>query len=283
MRNLMPHTQHWQQKKMIYKEFETHPDLAPYVQLVWMIESEKEGDQSDKEQIMPDGIVEFVTHYADPWITTVAEEKGEVQPESFVISQMRKYIQIESNGTTGLISVRFYPWGGYHFFSEPVSNFLDNTISSRKLWPGHYDNLMKNVRTEQSHEARSEMIQQFLLARLEVHRKSDTQLDEAIKLIRKSRGQLSIDKVGQLTGLSKKQLERKFVPAIGTTPKTFARISRFLNICHHLEEHKNKPLTELTYECGYYDQAHFIKEFSKFSGFTPKEFFARKNVAFANL
>ena len=45
---------------MLYKEFPTLLDLAPYVQLVWMMESE-EGDKMEKEQIMPDGIVEFVT------------------------------------------------------------------------------------------------------------------------------------------------------------------------------------------------------------------------------
>lgn len=268
---------------MLYKEFEIHPELTEYIQLVWMLESENKTDYSPKEQIMPDGIVEFVTHYGDPWITTVAGKTGKVQPDSFVISQMRKHIDIESNGTTGFIAVRFFPWGGYHFFSEPTSNFLDNTISSEKLWPKHFRSLMQQIQTAPNHEARSEQIQQFLLHRLVEHHKQDGPLDEAVKLIRQSKGQVSMEKVGLRTGLSKKQLERKFVPAVGTTPKIFARISRFLNICHHLKNHKNKTLTELTYECGYFDQAHFTKEFREFSGVTPKEFFARNNVGFADL
>jgi len=71
--------------------------------------------------------------------------------------------------------------------------------------------------------------------------------------------------------------------AVGTTPKVFSRITRFLNICRHLEEHQNKTLTQLTQECGFYDQAHFIKEFKEFSGFTPKEFFQKENVYFSEI
>ena len=89
--------------------------------------------------------------------------------------------------------------------------------------------------------------------------------------------------IGRCVGLSKKQLERKFPRAVGTTPKTFARLSRFLNICHHIDTHRGTKLTQLTYECGYFDQAHFIKELKAFSGFTPKKFFERKNVVFADL
>ena len=268
---------------MIYKEFPTLPGLAPYVQLVWMMESENEHDTMPLEQIMPDGILEFVTHYADPWITIVAGGQAESQPESFVISQMRKHIEIGPDGPTGMISVRFYPWGGYHFFDEPVDNFLDGTISIKKLWPLHCDDFMQKVRHASNQEARVTLIQKFLLARLEEHKKNEHSLDDAIRLIRESKGQLSMEEVCKRTGFSKKQLERKFIRSVGTTPKIFARVSRFLNICHHLEEYGNRSLTELAHECGYFDQSHFIKEFREFSGYTPKEFFARKNVGFADL
>ena len=268
---------------MIYKEFPIHPKLAPYVQLVWMMESESDQDTVPMEQIMPDGILEFVTHYADPWVTITAGGQAEVQPESFVISQMRKYIEIGPERATGMISVRFYPWGGYHFFDKPVDSFLDGMISSKDLWPLHCNDFIQNVRNAPSHEARAAFIQEFLLDRLAEYRKNSNGLDEAIKLLRKSGGQLSIEDVCRRTGFSKKQLERKFIPAVGTTPKIFARVSRFLNICHHLEEHRDKSLTQLAHECGYFDQSHFIKEFREFSGYTPKAFFARKNVGFADL
>ena len=118
---------------------------------------------------------------------------------------------------------------------------------------------------------------------LNENRENDNQIDEAIKLIRNSKGQIAIEEIAEKVFLTKRTLERKFLETVGTSPKIFSRITRFLNICHHLEEHKNKTLTQLTYECGYYDQAHFNRDFKEFSGFTPKDFFAKENVFFANI
>lgn len=268
---------------MIYRELETHPELTPYVQLVWMMESEHADDNAPKSLIVPDGIVEIVFHYGDPWITTVAGGESMVQPRSFAVSQMRKYIEIESNGRTGFVSVRFYPWGAYHFFARPVHSFLDDTAGIETLWPAHHEELMEKLRATPGGTEYAGVVQRFLLDRLEAYRKDEAALDEAVKLIRSAGGQLSIEKVGQRVGLSRKQLERKFASTVGTTPKTFARISRFLNICHHLDGHRGKTLTQLAYECGYFDQAHFIREFTAFSGFTPKAFFAKNNVKFADI
>lgn len=268
---------------MIYREFETHAALAPYVQLVWMMESEHEDDHAPRSLIVPDGIVEIVFHYGDPWITTVAGGKRMVQPRNFAISQMRKYIEIESDGRTGFVSARFYPWGAYHFFDKPVHSFLDDTVSTATLWPGHYEDLMEKLHVAAGVAGLASFVQGFLLDRLKEHYKDDVALDEAVKLIRSTGGQLSVEEVGERVGLSRKQLERKFVATVGTTPKTFARISRFLNVCHHLDSYRESTLTRLAHECRYFDQAHFIREFSVFTGFTPKAFFAKNNVKFAEL
>ena len=280
---------------MIYREFETHADLAPYVQLVWMMESEHEDDHAPRSLIVPDGIVEIVFHYGDPWITTVAGGLRMVQPRSFAISQMRKYIEIESNGRTGFVSVRFYPWGAYHFFDRPVHSFLDDTVSTAMLWPEHYEDLMEKIHVAaggtggasgtggEDGAGFASVVQGFLLDRLDEHYRDDVALDEAVKLIRSTGGQLSVEEVGERVGLSRKQLERKFVATVGTTPKTFARISRFLNICHHLDRYRGSTLTRLAHECGYFDQAHFIREFNDFTGFTPKAFFEKNNVKYADL
>jgi len=268
---------------MIYKEFKPTPALADYVQFIWIMESENESDKYEKSQIMPDGIVEVIFHYAEPFITYQSDRTKFKQPQSFAISQMRKFIDIESDGKIGFISVRFFPWGAYHFFNEPIKNFLDQTISTKKIWGEHIYQLIKKLCVASTHEKKVSTIEHFLVEQFNDNKENVNQFDEAIKLIRNSKGQLSMEEICEKTFLTKKTLERRFIETVGTTPKVFSRITRFLNICHHLEEHENKTLTQLTYECGYYDQAHFIKDFKEFSGFTPKEFFAKENVFFTDI
>jgi hypothetical protein len=50
-----------------------------------------------------------VFHYKRPFITYLADGSKFIQLEGFAISQMRKLIEIESNGQIGFISIRFYP------------------------------------------------------------------------------------------------------------------------------------------------------------------------------
>jgi AraC-like DNA-binding protein len=267
---------------MEYHEFHLTPPLSDYIQTIWAMQSESEQDGSPRSQIMPDGIVEIIFHYETP-LYTYQDDSKFLQPENFAISMMRKFVEIESSGKSGFISVRFFPWGARHFFDEPIQNFLDQTIHAEKLWGDNSALIINKIKTCANLDERFLVVQQFLLDRLNEFQKNDTSLDDAIKLIRNSKGQLSIEEACSKSGYSKKQLERKFLASVGTTPKIFSRISRFLNICQHLEDQKNKSLTELTHECGYYDQAHFIKEFKEFSGFTPKEFFEKENIYFSEI
>ncbi|MDN5204782.1 helix-turn-helix transcriptional regulator [Fulvivirgaceae bacterium BMA10] len=268
---------------MKYQEFEPGDPLSNYIQLIWILESESEQEVYQRNRILPDGIVEVIFHYESPFITCTSDGTKMKQPQGFAISQMRKFIEIESDGKIGFISVRFYPWGAYHFFEEPINNFLDDTIDLANVWPDQYETIMKDIYSASNDAERVKRVKDFLLKRLCENKNDYTSIDKAVRLIRSSKGQMSLEEIGEKTGFSKKQLERKFLTTVGTSPKVFSRISRFLHICKNLEEQNGKILTQLAYECGYFDQSHFIKEFKEFSGFTPKAFFEKNNVVFADM
>ena len=71
--------------------------------------------------------------------------------------------------------------------------------------------------------------------------------------------------------LSPKQFKRRFIKTVGIAPKVFSRISRFQHIIN-LMDNKQFKLLDIAFESGFFDQAHFIKEFRQFTNETPKDY-----------
>jgi transcriptional regulator GlxA family with amidase domain len=69
-------------------------------------------------------------------------------------------------------------------------------------------------------------------------------------------------------GLSTRQFERRFRQAVGISPKLFSRMQRFQRVFSALEESGAK-WADAAVECGYYDQAHLIRDFQEFAGKPP--------------
>lgn len=84
---------------------------------------------------------------------------------------------------------------------------------------------------------------------------------------------MSVDKLALHANMSFRNFERRFVNEVGIPPKLYASITRFYNAIEHKMLHPEKSWTDITYEFGYFDQAHFIKEVKTFSSKTPDELF----------
>jgi AraC-like DNA-binding protein len=199
-----------------------------------------------------------------------------------MVSMMRQHLEIESAGRVGLVAVRFFPWGGYHYFDKPIADFVNRTIDIDHVWDDHAA-IASQMMSAPSMQERVDVVQHYLTVQLSRFRKEEPEVDAAVRIIRDTRGQLRIEDVAGQIGWTQRHLSRRFTATVGVTPKFFSRVTRFLALCHRLRENDTTSLTALSHECGFHDQSHFIREFRKFSGFTPSEFFARRNVVFADL
>ncbi|MFZ4861149.1 helix-turn-helix domain-containing protein [Sphingobacterium sp. Mn56C] len=79
--------------------------------------------------------------------------------------------------------------------------------------------------------------------------------------------------LGYAGSLNYKWLERNFKRYIGTSPKEYLLMKRFLAAYLDLQPAGTKDLMQVALTNGYYDDNHFIKDFRKFSGMPPKAYF----------
>lgn len=195
--------------------------------------------------------------------------------ENFVMGFCKKFTEFPLENSFHYIGVRFLPTMFPQLFQ----------INAAEL--ANQFQYLENVEPETARYITTHFHPQSTLEEIKTHlddyfkqrvAKADFDFDPrlygAIEIILRQAGVLEIQ-ADLDTGISQRQLRRLFNFYIGDTPKTFANVVRFQNILRAKPStqslHRNKLFTEI----GYYDQAHFIKEFKNFYGVTPTQAFGR--------
>lgn len=117
-------------------------------------------------------------------------------------------------------------------------------------------------------QARLKIIQGFLLSQLK-EREEDRLVTGALQHIYGSRGTVRIAALAAKLHTSQSPLEKRFRAVVGASPKKFASIVRSQYMLEALK-HNNQNIAE--HLLAYHDQAHFIKDFKKFSSVTPDQY-----------
>ena len=157
----------------------------------------------------------------------------------------------------------------------PVTLLRDRNVAIEDIANPALRDLAHRVEDSENHDTCIELIENYFYKCLMYGTTYHLpRLAEVIHLINNS-SQTNIKTLADIACLSEKQFSRIFTENIGTTPKDFMRIVRLQRTLSVLQRNPGIGFAQLSYECGYTDQSHMIKEFKLFSGFTPKEYLAR--------
>jgi AraC-like DNA-binding protein len=263
-----------------FREHPIHPALTPFVKCIWSLESDRAVRDAPRERILPDGCVELVFHFHDPFLTYSATGTRTLQPRSFVVGQMRRFLEIQAAGRMGIFAVRFHVRGAYRFFPGPLSEVTGRDADLEDVWGKRARELTERIATARTMTARAERVETTLLELLGQGDRHDRTVDRCLQLIETSDGQVNIGRLAPELGVSQRQLSRRFQDIVGMSPKEFARVRRFLHAVRALSTGRERTLTDTAHACGYFDQAHFNHEFRELAGITPREFFTFPHLAF---
>ncbi|HEX3184901.1 MAG TPA: AraC family transcriptional regulator [Pyrinomonadaceae bacterium] len=259
---------------MRYREIPPRPPLNSFVECFWTLEGDGPALGSPPERILPDGCVELILNFGDRF-SQHDNDARELQPRHFLVGQMSGPILISPNGAVQLLGIRFHPGGTSAFVRVPMNEVTDRIAELGGLSSELEQELLRVSECLPSLRARIAAVEGALIRRLLRGSHDSPALRLAARVVQ-SAGLISVDQLATDAGISSRQLERRFLREIGVGPKLLGRILRFQQVFRAVER-LDAAWASIAVECGYYDQAHLIRDFNQFAGQTPSVLLAEKS------
>ncbi|MBO9203468.1 MULTISPECIES: helix-turn-helix domain-containing protein [Niastella] len=247
-------------------QFFPSPALQPYIKNFLIIDCEQEMIN----RILPDTSI-VIAFRLRGTVSYTDNGAKHTLPQS-VISGIRESSRLVdyAKDTTNLLVI-FKEGGAAAFFKEPMHELGSISVSLEHLLQRSKVNAIEEeLAAANNNNQRILIVERFLLSELK-KTPADTLISEAIHKIRLTKGDIKIKELLAGLPISRDPFEKRFRKITGTSPKHFAAIIRLKNLIENYTDAIS--FTEAAYSAGYYDQAHFIKDFRSFTGQTPHDFF----------
>jgi AraC-like DNA-binding protein len=220
-------------------------------------------------------IVNFGPPYRvfDPSDATLATEHG-----SFVGGLSESGAVTESAGAARCVQVNLTPLGARRVLGVPMHELRDRVVSLDVLLGREAGRLEEQLAEAHDPATRLSLVESFVAARLAASAPPRPDVAYAWRRLAETGGRMRVGALAAELGCSRKHLREQFRDQVGLSPKAVARLVRF-NRALRLLEH-GLAGSEVAFQCGYSDQAHFANEFRRFSGTTPTALASEAEVPF---
>jgi AraC-like DNA-binding protein len=254
---------------MNYKEIIPGERLKQYVKCYYIYESST--DAAFEDTVFPSGCMEIIFNLGTGKWQTATADGLVTNPSIELWGQITQPLPIKSIGKNTMLGIRFYPHAAAYFLNDKVELFNNQVIDFSDISGNAVRMLYSKLLETMAWNKRIELVEDFLFHRFSL---SERKLNNGavVSNIMNEMGQDdffdNIENVASRYGITSRYLQKLFLQYTGLTPKLYSKINRFQNSLR-LVTKKDTSLTSIAYDCGYFDQSHFIREFKSFTGFTP--------------
>jgi AraC-like DNA-binding protein len=256
---------------MIYEKIYPSTLLAPYVECYYVWESVVHLLSPLLVESPPNGYTSMIINYGDTY-SVINEKYGfRTTPATFVSGQATRSYKLQLTGRIGMIGVVLRPSALFTLFGIPMYEMSDERIDLGDVMGMEAKLLYEQILETTALTYRIDIIERFLLRRISQSGSAFDRTDYVANLIMEKKGVLPIRDLMEELYVCQRQFQRHFLKKVGVSPKYFARINRVSKLCAMMaqKQWQIQDWHELIAEYGYYDQSHFIKEFTEFMGKSP--------------
>ncbi|MBO9203189.1 MULTISPECIES: helix-turn-helix domain-containing protein [Niastella] len=194
------------------------------------------------------------------------------QHSCWVYGQVKAYHDLLLTGSINWVVAVLQPYAAYHFWKVPATEWFNGLFPANEVLGRGMDRISIELAKAKDLLARVKLIDTFFLQEIDQNPYPDPLIIQAVQYINEHEGSLSLEGLTKNLAVSERTLERKFNLQVGVTPKRLADIVRLTRSAKRMQRLGARQLTGVAYESGFFDQAHFIKEFKKYTGITPQQY-----------
>ena len=257
---------------MLYRKITPSLPLQPFVECYYVWENDQLLQTPLTVESPPSGYVAMVFIYGDRYRVGQGQEGQETVPQSFLAGQFTRNYTLHLLGKVGMLGIVFKPAAVSSIFGVPMVELTNQRFALDTVLGADARELNDKILEAPDHPARVALIEAFLLDKVCASSFKIDVVDYAVDIMLEKKGSLSVKDLAEELHLCRRQFERRFLSKVGLSPKYYARIKRLSYVCSLLANGKPFNWHDIIYEGGFYDQSHFIKDFTEFIGKPPSEY-----------
>ncbi|MCD8540385.1 MAG: AraC family transcriptional regulator [Leadbetterella sp.] len=257
-----------------YEKLPPPQHLVPYVECFYAWEITAVGAASLLLESPPNGFTSITFNYGNCYEVSVGTENYTPVHRSFITGQASKNYFFRISRPIGQIGIVFRPTAIASLFGLPMYEFTDERYDLAAVLGNQVLTLQQKIEDSINTKERISHLVQFLNIRLLRQDCRTDRTDYAANRIFEHKGIINMNTLMDDLYVSKRQFERLFLNKTGVSPKQYARIRRIGYLCNLMASKRweIKDWADLIYQMGYYDQSHFIRDFSSFTGKSPSRY-----------
>jgi AraC-like DNA-binding protein len=240
-----------------YREIVPSAPLRHFIDTFWILEHD--GESAAPQRVVPDGHAELILNWGQPFEALEGSE-WRAQPRCFLAGQIDGPLLLRPAGPAKMVGIGFHAYGAANLFRQPMQELSGRFTAVEDLSLALSRKLNRAMESSDPVDA--------LEAALLTQNAVDLLVAEAVRRIDFANGALDLGRLARDLGLSVRQFERRFLASVGLAPKMYCRIQRFKKVFGVIGQPACNWV-ETAVACGYYDQAHLIRDCKEFSGSTP--------------
>ncbi|MGV9616001.1 helix-turn-helix transcriptional regulator [Nocardia xishanensis] len=212
----------------------------------------------------------------------VTFERSEQRVGGFVTGVCTTKFTRELTGLGMTFGARFHAGGFGAFTGLDVGSLRDRSLPLAEVFPDAAD-LAERVLAAASDEDRRALVEAFLAPRAGGHDPTFLLVTRIVHDMEHDRSLTRVDQVTERFGVPVRTLQRMFRRYVGAGPKWVLRRYRLQDGAELLANGRHADLATLAVELGYFDQAHFSREFTAEVGMAPLEYARHSSRAASDL